>query len=376
VEFKINNVHNFNNFSFSDDNITLFAGINGSGKTTLLKIIGFCYECRYISNSEIILEKIKFIKQNIIFDDNNIKEDLQELEYDIVNDFDYEMVKKKFNDILKYIEEYVEGDKNSFFIRKMDFGSAKMLSLDEELDKYFSMKARLFRNELDCYDEQVEFSCSSESGFILEFNDESMVVKNREYVDVISQRRVFKCGNIFDAMGKMRMRNTKHFHEVEGENMDNYSKFINLKLSEKINKILNEEYDVAGNGFYNRKLNRNIKMNNVATGVFIFKYIYELFSIYNISSGSIVLLDEPDSYLHTQWQLKLSKLLSFIANEFGIKFIITTHSALFAESIGKHQSIKMYLLQKVDDHSIIKEVDKNDDTNEMLMEFANAYFNF
>ncbi len=376
MEFKINNVHNFNNFSFSDDNITLFAGINGSGKTTLLKIIGFCYECRYISNSEIILEKIKFIKQNIIFDDNNIKEDLQELEYDIVNDFDYEMVKKKFNDILKYIEEYVEGDKNSFFIRKMDFGSAKMLSLDEELDKYFSMKARLFRNELDCYDEQVEFSCSSESGFILEFNDESMVVKNREYVDVISQRRVFKCGNIFDAMGKMRMRNTKHFHEVEGENMDNYSKFINLKLSEKINKILNEEYDVAGNGFYNRKLNRNIKMNNVATGVFIFKYIYELFSIYNISSGSIVLLDEPDSYLHTQWQLKLSKLLSFIANEFGIKFIITTHSALFAESIGKHQSIKMYLLQKVDDHSIIKEVDKNDDTNEMLMEFANAYFNF
>ncbi|MFZ2725880.1 MAG: AAA family ATPase [Methylococcaceae bacterium] len=67
---------------------------------------------------------------------------------------------------------------------------------------------------------------------------------------------------------------------------------------------------------------------------------------------AIVLIDEIDLHLHPQWQ---RKIISFLSQQFPkTQFIATTHSPLIVQSA---ENINLVLLEKQDDHVIIKQPD-------------------
>lgn len=67
---------------------------------------------------------------------------------------------------------------------------------------------------------------------------------------------------------------------------------------------------------------------------------------------AIVLVDEIDLHLHPEWQRKIIK---FLSDQFPkTQFIVTTHSPLIIQSMD---DINLVLLEKEDDHVIIKQPD-------------------
>ena len=73
-----------------------------------------------------------------------------------------------------------------------------------------------------------------------------------------------------------------------------------------------------------------------------------------LKQPAIVLVDEIDLHLHPEWQRKIIK---FLSEQFPkTQFIVTTHSPLIVQSA---ENINLVLLEKEDDHVIIKQPDLN-----------------
>lgn len=71
-----------------------------------------------------------------------------------------------------------------------------------------------------------------------------------------------------------------------------------------------------------------------------------------LKQSAIVLVDEIDLHLHPEWQ---RKIIQFLKTQFPkTQFIVTTHSPLIIQSMD---DINLVLLEKEDDHVIIKQPD-------------------
>ena len=72
----------------------------------------------------------------------------------------------------------------------------------------------------------------------------------------------------------------------------------------------------------------------------------------SLHEPAIVLIDEIDLHLHPEWQ---RKIIQFLSAQFPkTQFIVTTHSPLIIQSMD---DINLVLLEKEDDHVIIKQPD-------------------
>lgn len=75
-------------------------------------------------------------------------------------------------------------------------------------------------------------------------------------------------------------------------------------------------------------------MPQIATGVAIFKYIYDELRNNNITQNSIFILDEPEAHLHSIWQDHLANLLLLISFKLNIKLVVASHNDYFIDKLS------------------------------------------
>ena len=68
---------------------------------------------------------------------------------------------------------------------------------------------------------------------------------------------------------------------------------------------------------------------NMAMGAKIFAIILSLLEKGHIGPGTLLILDEPESNLHTEWQNVVAKLVILLVKELDVKIVLTTHSPTF-----------------------------------------------
>ena len=99
-----------------------------------------------------------------------------------------------------------------------------------------------------------------------------------------------------------------------------------------------------------------IPLRNVASGNKTFAVLQRLIENGALRANTVLIIDEPESNQHPQWQLKLAETLVLIQRELGVRIFLTTHSTYFLRAIEVYSNqhelsnhCHYYLTQPVDD---------------------------
>ena len=77
----------------------------------------------------------------------------------------------------------------------------------------------------------------------------------------------------------------------------------------------------------------NLYLRNTASGVKAIGIIELLLRNGYLHDSTCLIIDEPETHLHPEWQIKLAKLLVVLVTETSIKILLNTHSPYFVEAI-------------------------------------------
>lgn len=114
------------------------------------------------------------------------------------------------------------------------------------------------------------------------------------------------------------------------------------------------------------KLNDNLGMSNLSTGMKNFLILRTLLKNGSIDENGIIILDEPEIHLHPEWQLKFAEIIVQIQKEFNMNILLNTHSPYFLNAIqvysDKYQitdKCKYYLTEEQNRRVFIVDVTEN-----------------
>ena len=121
------------------------------------------------------------------------------------------------------------------------------------------------------------------------------------------------------------------------KNKPNETVFEEEMLKGEENRVLNLIKDsfpgniskADTNYTYNDNIIKNLLVQNLAAGSKCFATIKQLINSRQISKNSLLILDEPESHLHPEWQNVFAEIIVLLVKEWGVKVLLTTHSPNF-----------------------------------------------
>ncbi len=107
-----------------------------------------------------------------------------------------------------------------------------------------------------------------------------------------------------------------------------------------------------------------LEMSNLSNWNKKFYYFKNTIKKWKINDNGVVILDEPDTFLHPEWQLKFAEVIVLIQKEFGVNILLNTHSPYFLNAIevyvkknmGLKKKCKFYLTDDNEGRTNIKDV--------------------
>ena len=85
--------------------------------------------------------------------------------------------------------------------------------------------------------------------------------------------------------------------------------------------------------FSESEANQPIQLSNIASGVKSAAVIIRALELGAIQPGDILIIDEPESNLHPEWQLVFARFLAELQSRLGIRLLLSTHSPYFLMAI-------------------------------------------
>lgn len=134
----------------------------------------------------------------------------------------------------------------------------------------------------------------------------------------------------------------------------------------------------------------DIPMKNTATGIKPFGILKLLGGNGYFDESNLVIIDEPEVHLHPIWQVKFAELLIDLSLNYGVNFMINTHSTYFVEAINAFSrtknfsdSVNYYMIERglngskvVDNENTLQEIYKVMNTSYSLLDEAISKFTF
>lgn len=161
-----------------------------------------------------------------------------------------------------------------------------------------------------------------------------------------------------------------------------FEKGLDKDLYKNINQVFNNA--IPGTirvkrrerGFEYVHDNYSLNLSNLATGTKLFAIMKTLIDKGAIDDNTILILDEPESHLHPEWQNIFAELLVLLVKDVNCRILLTTHSPNFLlaiEAFMYKYNIKdkcnFYKTQFNDDKETVDYVLTNN-TNEIYGEFV------
>lgn len=147
---------------------------------------------------------------------------------------------------------------------------------------------------------------------------------------------------------------------------DEFFKDLN-DFKRRIDELIggNFEYVPSEDVFIFKKDDETFSMENTASGLKQLATIQLLLDNNELTKNSFLILDEPEINLHSEWQVKLAKLLVLLVKELNIYLYINSHSPQFIEALevfsvkyGIINESKFYLSKKLDNNKFkFEEID-------------------
>ena len=131
-------------------------------------------------------------------------------------------------------------------------------------------------------------------------------------------------------------------------------------IMEKINSVVPGTFDFSGDReFYVRPDGGKLVLSNLAAGSKMFSIVKILLSRGLLDENTLLILDEPETHLHPQWQSQFAEIIVLLVKELRVNVLLTTHSSDFMLAIDAymrryniHQLCNFYQTERMENGSV------------------------
>ena len=176
--------------------------------------------------------------------------------------------------------------------------------------------------------------------------------------------------NHYDALSQKLAKKTKGIGALVEE--DRYREIEDL-----VNTVINDDIVEKDNRYVFSS--DGLELSNLATGAKAFTILKMLLMNGSINKNTILILDEPESHLHPEWQNLFAQVVTLLVKEMGIKVVLTSHSPNFVLAMQTY-SMKYKLGDITNFYTTIRDEDgyrvdykRVDDMNEIYADFAKFF---
>lgn len=110
------------------------------------------------------------------------------------------------------------------------------------------------------------------------------------------------------------------------------------KINTEANKIFGDvlrgrlQFSNKGKRFVYQESGEEISLRNTASGIKSIAVLELLVRHGYIHGSTCVIIDEPETHLHPEWQIKMAELLVALVQNTKVKILVNTHSPYFVEA--------------------------------------------
>ena len=164
-----------------------------------------------------------------------------------------------------------------------------------------------------------------DSGAALDYDDESVYrlpwirPQDRYSAGELNWRNVLY-GGVNDSDWSLERKTRQR--QIERE-LDKIVKAIHGRLSSEGHELRFNDSD----------LNDSVSIGNIASGAKTMAMIEQGIRNGYMESGSVLVIDEPESNLHPEWQILFARFLVSLCARFEIRILLNTHSPFFLKAI-------------------------------------------
>jgi len=303
-------------------------------------------DCLSVINKDFIFDKVTF--SITVFNPNDIEKDLSEKSQELVRHIkastdSLRIIYKKFvsnesesvdANLLEKISSFnkIPTDLTKLLIYNILVGLTKLFSYDRT-------EAEKFSNILQNYQDNIDLNISG-------------IIKDIEEMLLEDNYRINPIVNILDNINKLMKHDVEKFTFVEtigfeltlkmADNFDSIEEYIKKYFS--ILKGFSEDYfefQMIGIEFFSSK-NQDISFFDLSDGEkrLLSQLIEVQYELLKSAPNYILLLDEPDTSLHPDWNKEFINLLLQVINSTKtIHFIISSHSPFILSDLPKENVI-------------------------------------
>lgn len=372
MKISVSNIGLINRADIELDGITVIGGYNCSGKSTILKAI---YSLLY-SNSD-IKKKIEEEKKRSFFQVVRNSDDMFVYLYTYLSEL--EKLWCRVNEVFDKEQSLTLGQLNRIIEQKIreEGLDIKYLYGSDEFDDKFKKQVELLykkivtilkrndseyvrfifsRNFQNIFKGNINsFGCKKNGNIKIEFDtnetfaefkDNKMIscksypnfvnsiwyIDTCHFTDIINDKKVSLL--LYSELRKALYKEVgidvsfETFSDIE----ENTDAFANI-----LKEILHGELITGESGssllYKDEKTNTSFDVKNVASGMKNMLVIQKLLQNGSLNRNSILLIDEPESNLHPEWQVKFAEILVLLNKELNIKIVINSHSPYFMRAV-------------------------------------------
>lgn len=393
MNIKLNNIGILKEADIDFNGIAVIGGLNDTGKSTVGKVAYAIIRACTVSDKEISIEKrniirnirvsLTRIKDRYLLKNNDTAKNhknslnlysrprrIDDYELEIenlieeLNTVGSEEFKTTISDL---IEDYnIWSDKDTKNIKEKTYLNRIQKLLDSEFNGKLSSA---FNNKKAT----IDFTTSEKDTIRIYIDNKEINVTLKNFPDLLDDiiyinsplmlSNSYLLGDLSKELylnrvlrdDKKDTQNTfeKLYEEIQGEILE----IISGKMK------INDSDDIIF-----QKHGVDFSLDNTATGIKMFGIIQMLLEKRRINNSTLLILDEPEVHLHTEWQVKLAEILVLISQKLQVPMLISTHSGFMIEALNLYAKyyeydnfVKYYLASHVDENdkksSIIKPVE-------------------
>ena len=108
-------------------------------------------------------------------------------------------------------------------------------------------------------------------------------------------------------------------------------------VTEKMDQVLPGTFNFSPDGgYYIREDGTKLRISNLAAGSKMFSIVKLLLEHGLLNEDTLLILDEPETYLHPEWQNQFAEIIVLLVKELRVKVLLTTHSSNFMLAIDAY----------------------------------------
>lgn len=398
--------------------ITVLAGINGCGKSTISRWLYYLvnatnnfehYQRQYLITSLVnIVEKIYriFLPGTKAKNYKSIRNELFSLT--LTNELDENKLKAIFdlftNRALIDLRELLTSrtDSRSVMSYILETGIQEQTETDRFLQSFIDMCSHKYDEAYGEYIGNVNSHKTAQLNYVIlrEYSEgEAMpdgislkegngqLVGTDTFHDPLLLRRAIYIDSPMAVNGRRvhyDKQNWRAFHEyLYSENTKKKtapSALLNSVVRGIIGgdiQIKNDEFNLGREMRYISKAQGiDININDAATGIKTFAYVYQLLKNGWLDSETVLIIDEPEAHLHPQWVVEFARLIVLIHKVLKVKFLVASHNpdmVMAIQSIAQKEEVidntVFYLAERGKDETKYHFTDKGTDISYIFTSF-------